>query len=346
MPLSDPRFLALNSWIARTLGDEAQLALISGDASFRRYYRVQYLSQTFITMDSPPDLVPVAPFIDLANAYHDHGILAPEVKAAELTQGFLLLSDLGDTQLLEVLTPENVEQYYGKALGLLEALQTITSSAGQPLPDYDDAFVLRELTIFIEWLVEHHLQLTLDSQTRQMIDGCFSLLIENVAQQPKVGMHRDYHSRNLMLCDDELAVIDFQDAVIGPITYDAVSLLRDCYVRWPNHVVEPLLNRHYQQMRALGRISGEVAFSQYRRWFDLMGMQRHLKAAGIFCRLNYRDAKPGYLKDIPLTLSYVCDIGAQYPEFAPFIAWLRREVMPHMTSDKLSQLTGHVEVQG
>ncbi|MCL2909793.1 aminoglycoside phosphotransferase family protein [Shewanella aquimarina] len=345
MPLSDPRFLALNSWIARTLGDEAQLALISGDASFRRYYRVRYLSQTFIAMDSPPDLVPVAPFIALANAYHDHGILAPEVKAAELTQGFLLLSDLGDIQLLEVLTPENVEQYYGKALGLLEALQTITSAAGQPLPDYDDAFVLRELTIFIEWLVEHHLKLTLDSQTRQMIDGCFSLLIENVAQQPKVGMHRDYHSRNLMLCDDELAVIDFQDAVIGPITYDAVSLLRDCYVRWPLDVVEALLEQHYNQMRVLGRLGDEVNLSQYRRWFDLMGMQRHLKAAGIFCRLNYRDAKPGYLKDIPLTLSYVCDIGEQYPEFAPFIAWLRREVMPHMTCKKLSQLTSHVEVQ-
>ncbi|WP_428619044.1 aminoglycoside phosphotransferase family protein [Shewanella sp.] len=330
MPLSDPRFLALNSWIARTLGDDAQVALISGDASFRRYFRVQLPKQSFIAMDSPPDLVPVAPFIALANAYQARGIKAPEVKASELSQGFLLLSDLGDTQLLDALNSDNVSHYYGRALALLDQVLTITEADGESLPDYDDEFVLRELNIFLEWLVQHHLKLNIDNQTREMIDECFGLLIDNVAQQPKVGMHRDYHSRNLMLCDDELAVIDFQDAVIGPITYDAVSLLRDCYVRWPDEVVTPLIAQHYQQMRTLGLIEETVSLSQYRRWFDLMGMQRHLKAAGIFCRLNYRDAKPGYMKDIPLTLSYVRDIGAQYPEFTPFITWLDTQVIPKM----------------
>ncbi len=328
--MSDPRFLALNSWIARTLGDDAQVALISGDASFRRYFRVQLPKQSFIAMDSPPDLVPVAPFIALANAYQARGIKAPEVKAAELSQGFLLLSDLGDTQLLDALNSDNVSHYYGRALALLDQVLTITEADGESLPDYDDEFVLRELNIFLEWLVQHHLKLNIDNQTREMIDECFGLLIDNVAQQPKVGMHRDYHSRNLMLCDDELAVIDFQDAVIGPITYDAVSLLRDCYVRWPDEVVTPLIAQHYQQMRTLGLIEETVSLSQYRRWFDLMGMQRHLKAAGIFCRLNYRDAKPGYMKDIPLTLSYVRDIGAQYPEFTPFITWLDTQVIPKM----------------
>ncbi|ASJ97803.1 aminoglycoside phosphotransferase family protein [Shewanella marisflavi] len=330
MPLSDPRFLALNSWIARTLGDDAQVALISGDASFRRYFRVQLPKQSFIAMDSPPDLVPVAPFIALANAYQARGIKAPEVKAAELSQGFLLLSDLGDTQLLDALNSDNVSHYYGRALALLDQVLTITEADGESLPDYDDEFVLRELNIFLEWLVQHHLKLNIDAQAREMIDECFGLLIDNVAQQPKVGMHRDYHSRNLMLCDDELAVIDFQDAVIGPITYDAVSLLRDCYVRWPDEVILPLIGQHYQQMRTLGLIDDTVSLSQYRRWFDLMGMQRHLKAAGIFCRLNYRDAKPGYMKDIPLTLSYVRDIGAQYPEFTPFITWLDTQVIPKM----------------
>ncbi|MFV7782613.1 aminoglycoside phosphotransferase family protein [Shewanella marisflavi] len=330
MPLSDPRFLALNSWIARTLGDDAQVALISGDASFRRYFRVQLPKQSFIAMDSPPELVPVAPFIALANAYQARGIKAPEVKAAELSQGFLLLSDLGDTQLLDALNSDNVSHYYGRALALLDQVLTITEADGEWLPDYDDEFVLRELNIFLEWLVQHHLKLNIDNQTREMIDECFGLLIDNVAQQPKVGMHRDYHSRNLMLCDDELAVIDFQDAVIGPITYDAVSLLRDCYVRWPDEVILPLIGQHYQQMRTLGLIEETVSLSQYRRWFDLMGMQRHLKAAGIFCRLNYRDAKPGYMKDIPLTLSYVRDIGAQYPEFTPFITWLDTQVIPKM----------------
>lgn len=328
--MSDPRFLALNSWIARTLGDDAQVALISGDASFRRYFRVQLPKQSFIAMDSPPDLVPVAPFIALANAYQARGIKAPEVKAAELSQGFLLLSDLGDTQLLDALNSDNVSHYYGRALALLDQVLTITEADGESLPDYDDEFVLRELNIFLEWLVQHHLKLNIDAQAREMIDECFGLLIDNVAQQPKVGMHRDYHSRNLMLCDDELAVIDFQDAVIGPITYDAVSLLRDCYVRWPDEVVTPLIAQHYQQMRTLGLIEETVSLSQYRRWFDLMGMQRHLKAAGIFCRLNYRDAKPGYMKDIPLTLSYVRDIGAQYPEFTPFITWLDTQVIPKM----------------
>ncbi|MFV7769072.1 aminoglycoside phosphotransferase family protein [Shewanella marisflavi] len=330
MPLSDPRFLALNSWIARTLGDDAQVALISGDASFRRYFRVQLAKQSFIAMDSPPELVPVAPFIALANAYQARGIKAPEVKAAELSQGFLLLSDLGDTQLLDALNSDNVSHYYGRALALLDQVLTITEADGESLPDYDDEFVLRELNIFLEWLVQHHLKLNIDDQAREMIGECFGLLIDNVAQQPKVGMHRDYHSRNLMLCDDELAVIDFQDAVIGPITYDAVSLLRDCYVRWPDEVVTPLIAQHYQQMRTLGLIEETVSLSQYRRWFDLMGMQRHLKAAGIFCRLNYRDAKPGYMKDIPLTLSYVRDIGAQYPEFTPFITWLDTQVIPKM----------------
>lgn len=328
--MSDPRFLALNSWIARTLGDDAQVALISGDASFRRYFRVQLPKQSFIAMDSPPELVPVAPFIALANAYQARGIKAPEVKAAELSQGFLLLSDLGDTQLLDALNSDNVSHYYGRALALLDQVLTITEADGESLPDYDDEFVLRELNIFLEWLVQHHLKLNIDDQAREMIDECFGLLIDNVAQQPKVGMHRDYHSRNLMLCDDELAVIDFQDAVIGPITYDAVSLLRDCYVRWPDEVITPLIAQHYQQMRTLGLIEETVSLSQYRRWFDLMGMQRHLKAAGIFCRLNYRDAKPGYMKDIPLTLSYVRDIGAQYPEFTPFITWLDTQVIPKM----------------
>ncbi len=328
--MSDPRFLALNSWIARTLGDDAQVALISGDASFRRYFRVQLPKQSFIAMDSPPDLVPVAPFIALANAYQARGIKAPEVKAAELSQGFLLLSDLGDTQLLDALNSDNVSHYYGRALALLDQVLTITEADGESLPDYDDEFVLRELNIFLEWLVQHHLKLNIDDQTREMVDECFGLLIDNVALQPKVGMHRDYHSRNLMLCDDELAVIDFQDAVIGPITYDAVSLLRDCYVRWSDEVITPLIAQHYQQMRTLGLIDETVSLSQYRRWFDLMGMQRHLKAAGIFCRLNYRDAKPGYMKDIPLTLSYVRDIGAQYPEFTPFITWLDTQVIPKM----------------
>ncbi|QYJ85440.1 phosphotransferase [Shewanella mesophila] len=330
MPLSDQRFIALRAWIARTLGADAQIVLISGDASFRRYFRVSLGDIKYIAMDSPPDLIAVTPFIALAEAYQGKEIYAPQVIEKDVEQGFLLLTDLGDTQLLSVLNLENVSDYYHRALGRLNSIATITESGGQSLPSYDDAFVERELAIFSDWLIVHHLGLTLTPQTQSMLANVYQLLVTNVAEQPKVGMHRDYHSRNLMLCDNKLAVIDFQDAVIGPITYDAVSLLRDCYVRWPDDVVESLMQSHYQQMQVAGLLAKEVSLKQYRRWFDLMGIQRHLKAAGIFCRLNYRDGKPGYMKDIPLTLQYVRDVAKRYPELEGLVRWLDCDVIPFM----------------
>ncbi|QYK02167.1 aminoglycoside phosphotransferase family protein [Shewanella psychrotolerans] len=330
MPLSDQRFIALRAWIARTLGADAQIVLISGDASFRRYFRVSFEREQYIAMDSPPDLIAVTPFISLAEMYQYNDIYAPQVIEKDIEQGFLLLSDLGDTQLLSVLNLDNVSDYYQRALELLNPIASITESGGKSLPLYDDAFVERELAIFSDWLIVHHLGLTLAPQTQSMLDDVYQLLVSNVREQPKVGMHRDYHSRNLMLCDNKLAVIDFQDAVIGPITYDAVSLLRDCYVRWPDDVVESLMQSHYQQMKEVGLLANEVTLKQYRRWFDLMGIQRHLKAAGIFCRLNYRDGKPGYMKDIPLTLQYIKDVAKPYPELARLVTWLDNEVIPLM----------------
>lgn len=328
--MSDQRFIALQEWIARTLGTDAQIVLISGDASFRRYFRVALGRVKYIAMDSPPDLIAVSPFILLAKEYRNMGISAPQVIEKDIEQGFLLLSDLGDTQLLSVLNLDNVSDYYQQALSLLNSIATITVSGGKPLPLYDDLFVERELAIFFDWLIVHHLGLTLASETQSMLADVFQLLVTNVAEQPKVGMHRDYHSRNLMLCDNKLAVIDFQDAVIGPITYDAVSLLRDCYVRWPDDVVESLMQSHYQQMQVAGLLAKDVSLKQYRRWFDLMGIQRHLKAAGIFCRLNYRDGKPGYMEDIPLTLQYVSDVANRYPELERLVRWLDNDVIPLM----------------
>ncbi|MDX1279772.1 phosphotransferase [Shewanella colwelliana] len=331
MPLSDPRFIALCDWIARTLGDDAKVMLISGDASFRRYFRVFHRQASFIAMDSPPEMVPVQPFIALANEYQRQGLSAPLVIAEDIESGFLLLSDLGDLQLLSVLDEANVSAYYQQALYLLDKVVAITAAGGESLPIYNDEFVLRELRIFCEWLVEHHLKIVIDRPTKALLDETFSLLVANVAEQPKAGMHRDYHSRNLMLVEENLAVIDFQDAVIGPITYDAVSLLRDCYVRWPDAIVDPLRMQHYQQLLSLGLISKEVSFQQYCRWFDLMGIQRHLKAAGIFCRLNYRDGKLGYMQDIPLTLEYVVDIGKHYPELDSFTQWITDTILPRMS---------------
>ncbi|MGE6435339.1 aminoglycoside phosphotransferase family protein [Shewanella baltica] len=345
MTLSDPRFLSLNQWLNAYFSDEVTPVLISGDASFRRYFRITTPDATFIAADSPPQLVPIAPFIALSNAYAAAGLTVPKVIHADTAQGFMLMSDLGDTQLLSVLNVQNVADYYRQALDLLPqvasvvASQHLDSGLVQPLPLYDEAFVRRELHIFTEWLLGTHLNLSLDESELQMLSDSFDLLVDNALSQPSVGMHRDFHSRNLMLQAGELCVIDFQDAVVGPVTYDAVSLLRDCYIRWPQPLIADLMQYHYQQALALGFIPALTTMGQYQTWFDLMGLQRHIKAVGIFARLNYRDSKPAYMADIPLTLTYIVDIAMQYPELVPFAHWLTRRVLPAFTaSQSLSEV--------
>ena len=334
MTLSDPRFISLNQWLNRYFSYDVTPILISGDASFRRYFRVVARDASYIVADSPPALVPIAPFIALASGYAAAGLTVPKVITSDAEQGFMLLSDLGDTQLLSVLTDDNVADYYRRALALLPQVASVVESFDpvtgntQPLPLYDEAFVRRELGIFTEWLLGRHLQLELSHEEGLLLEKSFGLLVENALAQPKVGMHRDFHSRNLMLKEGELCVIDFQDAVLGPVTYDAVSLLRDCYIRWPQTMVLELMQQHYQQVLELGQIPAQTSFTQYQTWFDLMGLQRHIKAAGIFARLHYRDNKPAYMADIPLTLSYIVDIASVYPELAPFSAWVQSRVVP------------------
>ncbi|WP_394146686.1 aminoglycoside phosphotransferase family protein [Shewanella atlantica] len=328
MPLSDPRFLALNAWLNHIFDNQVAPELISGDASFRRYFRVRHGDESFIVMDSPPKLIKVMPFVKLANALRGKGVDVPQVIEINAEEGFLLLSDLGDMQLLSVLTIDNVDKYYGQALTLLNRVASVMDDGETALPLYDDEFVKRELDIFTDWLINHHLNIEVDATTRTMLDGVYTLLINNAAQQPKVGMHRDYHSRNLMLDNEKLSVIDFQDAVIGPVTYDAVSLLRDCYIRWPEELVERLMLQHYEQQLESGVIDKGLSVATYRRWFDLMGLQRHIKAAGIFARLNYRDNKPAYMNDIPLTLEYIQDVSGRYPELSSFAHWIESLIIP------------------
>lgn len=325
--MSDPRFIQLNAWLKQYFSSNITPELISGDASFRRYFRVIVDSVSYIVVDSPPKLVPITPFIQIAESYSRAGIAVPKVIACDVEQGFMLLSDLGDIQLLSVLTAGNLTNYYQKALLLLNDIAQVTTTEQGALPIYDDKFVLRELNIFIEWLAVHHLGLAID-EVESCTQDVFSILVENVRLQPKVGMHRDYHSRNIMLQDNELKVIDFQDAVIGPVTYDAVSLLRDCYIRWPEESVDQLMLGHYEQAIDAGLLSSKVSFAQYQRWFDLMGLQRHIKAAGIFARLNYRDNKPAYMADIPLTLEYIRDIASRYAELAEFSQWIANVIIP------------------
>ena len=326
--MSDPRFLVLNAWLNRIFDTEVTPELISGDASFRRYFRVHNASKSFIVMDSPPELIQVMPFVKLANAYRIQDVSTPQVIEINVEDGFLLLSDLGDVQLLSELTPDNVAGYYGQALALLEKVSRVRDNGETPLPQYDGEFVKRELEIFTEWLIKHHLGMELDDTAQSMLDNTYSVLINNAAEQPMVGMHRDYHSRNLMLKNGQLNVIDFQDAVLGPVTYDAVSLLRDCYIRWPDEVVETLMLKHFHQVVDAGLVDKELPVATYRRWFDLMGLQRHIKAAGIFARLKYRDDKPAYMNDIPLTLEYIRDISGRYPELSGFSHWIETLIIP------------------
>ncbi|ACA85311.1 aminoglycoside phosphotransferase family protein [Shewanella woodyi] len=328
MPLSDLRFLALNAWLKRIFNADVTPTLISGDASFRRYFRVQHKDISYIVMDSPPELIKVLPFVNLANAYSDKGVDVPQVIEVNAEDGFLLLSDLGDIQLLSVLNSDNVYAYYRDALRLLDKVSLVIDNGESGLPLYDAAFVQLELDIFSDWLIKRHLVIELDEKTQNMLKTAFSFLIENVEAQPKVGMHRDYHSRNLMLQNEQLKVIDFQDAVLGPVTYDAVSLLRDCYVRWPDALVEQLMTQHFEQVKSSGQLDRGVSIATYTRWFDLMGLQRHIKAAGIFSRLKYRDDKPAYMADIPLTLEYIRDISARYPELEIFSAWIADSIIP------------------
>ena len=326
--MSDPRFIVLNRWLNQLFDAPVFPTLISGDASYRRYFRVQHENKSFIVMDSPPELIKVTPFVDMANAYTMKGVPVPQVIETNLEYGFLLLSDLGDVELLSVLNQANVTAYYGQALVLLTSISLVTESGGETLPLYDDAFIQLELDIFSDWLINHHLGIKLDEKVRNMLQAVFSCLIKSAGSQPKIGMHRDYHSRNLMLQNGELKVIDFQDAVLGPVTYDAVSLLRDCYIRWPDNIVNTLMKRHYEQLQDAGLIEDSVTLSTYTRWFDLMGLQRHIKAAGIFARLKYRDSKPAYMADIPLTLEYIRDISVRYPEFKAFNSWISGCLIP------------------
>jgi N-acetylmuramate 1-kinase len=323
--IDDLRTLALRDWLENDLLlTIEQFNPASSDASFRRYFRVQTAEGTFIVMDAPPDKEPLAPFIRVAGLMYEAELHTPAIFQKNLDDGFLLLEDLGSQCFSQYLTEHNTEQLYQTACDGLFKLQSKTELLNSPLPSYDSALLQRELIIFEEWFLEQHLDVVIPTELWQSV--C-NTLINSALEQPVTLVHRDYHSRNLMVLDDEsLGVIDFQDAVLGPITYDLVSLLRDCYIALPVQQVEHWLNQHYQRLQQAGLLACE--FAQFKRWFNLMGLQRHLKAIGIFARLNHRDNKPDYLNDIPRTLNYVLEQTEQYSEFADFHSFLKNNVLP------------------
>jgi len=321
------RTAVLRSWLSEVLGSEDfELSPASSDASFRRYWRVRRAGETWIAMDAPPEFEDCGRYADLARRFRACGLNTPEIYTEARELGFLLISDFGDRVYLSELTDHSVDRLYGDALAALEILQTRVPHAG--LPIYDADLLARELGLFRDWLVQGLLGQVLGSPELKRLERVESILIANALEQPQVCVHRDYHSRNLMLTEhDNPGVLDFQDALVGPITYDLVSLLRDCYIAWPQARVQGWVDVYLERAIAIGLLSAADS-ARFGRWFDLMGMQRHLKASGIFARLSLRDGKHGYLADIPRTLGYVRAVAARYPELSALGDWLEAEVAP------------------
>lgn len=322
------RLEQLNRWLADELGLPAyEIAPASADASFRRYFRVSFDGESRIAMDAPPEKEDSRPFVSVGSALFEAGLHVPQILHHDLEQGFMLLSDLGSTPYLNALNEQSVERLYGDAMGALAVMQTCVPS--ETLPAYDEALLQREMALFPDWFLTTHLGLELSEGERQLLDVTFALLSESALAQPQAFVHRDYHSRNLMVCGHNPGIIDFQDAVHGPVTYDLVSLLRDCYIAWPREQVEEWVQGYHDIALDHGILRAPMS-AQFLHWFDLMGVQRHLKAIGIFARLNHRDGKPGYLNDIPRTLAYVEEVSGRYPELSDFGTFIAERVRPVM----------------
>jgi aminoglycoside/choline kinase family phosphotransferase len=329
---SDSRLSALTRWVEDDLGfTGSHIERASADASFRRYFRLTRGPCTYIVMDAPPVLENVAPFIRVAQLLAGLELNVPIVLARDIRQGFLLLSDLGSSLYLDELKAgRDVDRLYGDALAALVTMQTRTvgRAAARDLPAYDRALLMREMELLPDWFLGRHLGLTLGEPERALLTRSFDSLATAALSQPSAFVHRDYHSRNLLLtAENNPGILDFQDAVIGPVTYDAVSLLKDCYIAWPTVRVHGWLLEYRERLLAAGlRVGGDPAV--FIRWFDLMGLQRHIKVLAIFARLHYRDGKPGYLSDLPRVLGYVRNVAAGYPETAEFGEYLTTRIEP------------------
>ncbi len=322
----------LNNWAKTILASQGVkvssdfcVIAASDDASFRRYFRGETEMGSFIFVDAPPEREDCQTFVKISELLVDIGINAPRVYQADFAEGFMMLTDLGNQLYLDVLKSHDVEligRLYAEAFSVLRKMAHISCAE---LPRYDEIRLQEEMNLFPGWFLTQQLSLSLSENENQMLEKVFGFLIENAIEQPQVFVHRDYHSRNLMVVTgDNPGVIDFQDAVSGPVTYDLVSLLKDCYWRFPRNQVVDWVETYRQDS------SLDVGTEEFLRWFDLMGLQRHLKCAGIFSRLNLRDGKPDYLKDIPLVIEYILEVCDIYIEGAEFADWLRSHVIPHL----------------
>ncbi|NOT15843.1 MAG: phosphotransferase [Methylotenera sp.] len=317
----DTRLQQLNTWLASVLNHATfHITVASADASFRRYFRVHTSNETLIAMDAPPPQENCEPFVRIAKLFGDAGLNVPKVIAQDLEQGFLLLNDLGNDTYLSQINLTNAPQLYADANNALIKLQL--ASKPNVLPNYDAELLTREMQLFPDWYIAKHLSVTLDDKQQAVLSNTFNLLTENILGQAQVYVHRDYHSRNLMITqENNPGVLDFQDAVYGAITYDLVSLLKDAYIEWDEELIIDWLVRYWQNARKAGLPVPED-FSEFYRDFEYMGAQRHIKVLGIFARLYHRDGKDGYLKDMPLVMHYLQKVCDRYVELRPMLRLL------------------------
>jgi len=310
----DVRLGALRSWLATHITQDFTIAPASADASFRRYFRIATGARSWIAMDAPPEREDCRPFVRVAGLLREAGVNAPQVEALDLEQGFLLLTDFGNTTFLTALASRAADPLFADATDALIKWQ-LASRPGV-LPPYDEALLRRECDFFPQWYIARHLQMTLSPAQQQGLDEVVGLLVASALAQPAVFVHRDYMPRNLMVTEPNPGVLDFQDAVHGPIAYDMVSLTRDAFVSWEEAQVLDWTVRYWEKARRAG-LPVNADFGTFYREFEWMGLQRHLKVLGIFARIQYRDGKSGYLQDTPRFLGYARAVARRYGELAP-----------------------------
>ena len=316
MPLE--RLDSLKRWLtSQSSGRRFTLTSASADASFRRYFRVHYEDDaTMIVMDAPPEQENSVPFIKVARMMAECGLHVPEIIASDLAQGFILLSDLGHTTYLRALNEATADALFDDAASALIKWQL--ASREDTLPPYDEALLRRELDLFPDWYVSTHLGISLDQTQRQSMQSVFALVIQDNLAQPSTYVHRDFMPRNLMVCDPNPGILDFQDAVYGPITYDVVSLFRDAFISWEEERVLDWAVRYWEKARAAS-LPVRADFGEFYREFEWMGLQRHLKVLGIFARIRYRDGKSAYLEDAPRFVNYIRAVASRYSALAPLL---------------------------
>lgn len=325
--VSQSRRAAMQQWLETTLGNnQFSITAASADASFRSYWRLGLPDgATRIIMDAPPALEDITPWLEIGTRLERAGLQVPQVHAADAAQGFVLMEDLGMHTFLTILDDASADRLYGLALDGLVQMQLHVATEG--LPDYDDALLLEELEMMPVWFLDQHLGRPANAAQRGIIDAAHAFLLDSAAEQPSAFVHRDYHSRNLLQrADGRMAIIDYQDGLRGPVTYDLVSLLRDSYIRWPEQRVAAWRTASQHQLVAAGLVDGNVDEARFARWFDLIGVQRQLKVLGVFCRLWYRDGKGQYLPDLPMTWHYLDRVCAQYAPLQPLRSLLREAI--------------------